>query len=86
VIGDALRSRIEGRRTTEVAIAVASLNRMMELGRPEYAPLTNVEALELDRLPDHLVAIGGGYVGLEPAKLAQAYRRFGSGVTKAAMQ
>jgi pyruvate/2-oxoglutarate dehydrogenase complex dihydrolipoamide dehydrogenase (E3) component len=41
-------------------------------------PLTNVEALELDRLPDHLVVIGGGYVGLE---LAQAYRRFGGRVT-----
>src|SRR5260370_193244 len=41
-------------------------------------PLTNVEALELDRLPDHLLVIGGGYVGLE---LAQAYRRFGSRVT-----
>jgi pyruvate/2-oxoglutarate dehydrogenase complex dihydrolipoamide dehydrogenase (E3) component len=41
-------------------------------------PLTNIEALELDRLPDHLVVIGGGYVGLE---LAQAYRRFGSRVT-----
>jgi pyruvate/2-oxoglutarate dehydrogenase complex dihydrolipoamide dehydrogenase (E3) component len=41
-------------------------------------PLTNVEALDLDRLPDHLIVIGGGYVGLE---LAQAYRRFGSRVT-----
>src|SRR6266478_6290647 len=41
-------------------------------------PLTNVQALELDRLPDHLVVVGGGYVGLE---LAQAYRRFGSRVT-----
>src|SRR5216117_3103702 len=41
-------------------------------------PLTNIEALELDRLPDHLVVIGGGYVGLE---LAQAYRRFGSRVS-----
>jgi len=29
VIGDALRSRTEGRQTTEVAIAVASLNRML---------------------------------------------------------
>src|SRR4029077_16002225 len=28
-------------------------------------PLTNVEALELDRLPGHLVVIGGGYVGPE---------------------
>ena len=34
--------------------------------------------LELDRLPEHLIVLGGGYVGLE---LAQAYRRFGSRVT-----
>jgi pyruvate/2-oxoglutarate dehydrogenase complex dihydrolipoamide dehydrogenase (E3) component len=41
-------------------------------------PLTHVEALELDYLPQHLIIIGGGYSGLE---LAQAYRRFGSDVT-----
>ena len=41
-------------------------------------PLTHIEALELDYLPQHLVVLGGGYVGLE---LAQAYRRFGSRVT-----
>jgi pyruvate/2-oxoglutarate dehydrogenase complex dihydrolipoamide dehydrogenase (E3) component len=41
-------------------------------------PLTHVEALELDRLPEHLVVLGGGFVGLE---LAQAMRRFGSRVT-----
>jgi hypothetical protein len=35
VIGDALRSRTDGRRATEVAIAIAALNRMLELGRPE---------------------------------------------------
>jgi hypothetical protein len=35
----ALRSRTEGRQTTEVAIAVASLNRMLKLGRPEYVRL-----------------------------------------------
>ena len=40
VIGDALRSRTGGRQTTEVAIAVASLNRMLERGRPEYVRLT----------------------------------------------
>jgi hypothetical protein len=39
VIGDALRSRIKRRQTTEVAIAVASPNGMLELGRPEYARL-----------------------------------------------
>jgi hypothetical protein len=36
VIGDALRSRTDGRQDTEVAIAVEVLNRMLELGRPEY--------------------------------------------------
>jgi pyruvate/2-oxoglutarate dehydrogenase complex dihydrolipoamide dehydrogenase (E3) component len=42
------------------------------------APLTHIEALELDRVPPHLIVLGGGYVGLE---LAQTYRRFGSRVT-----
>jgi pyruvate/2-oxoglutarate dehydrogenase complex dihydrolipoamide dehydrogenase (E3) component len=41
-------------------------------------PLTHVEALELDRLPAHLIVLGGGYVGVE---MAQAFRRFGSEVT-----
>src|SRR5262245_60106944 len=41
-------------------------------------PLTNIEALELDYLPPHLIVLGGGYVGLE---FVQAYRRFGSSVT-----
>lgn len=36
VIGDGLRSRTDGRRATEVAIAVGVLNRMLDLGRPEY--------------------------------------------------
>ena len=35
VIGDALRSRTDRRRTTEVAIAIQALNRMLELGRPK---------------------------------------------------
>ena len=35
VIGDALRSRTDRRRATEVAIAVRALNRMLELGRPK---------------------------------------------------
>ncbi len=36
VIGDALRSRTDSRRNTEVAVAVQVLNRMLELGRAEY--------------------------------------------------
>jgi pyruvate/2-oxoglutarate dehydrogenase complex dihydrolipoamide dehydrogenase (E3) component len=47
-------------------------------GLPESMPLTHIEALELDRLPEHLLVIGGGYVGIE---FAQALRRFGSRIT-----
>ena len=47
-------------------------------GLAEAEPMTHVEALNLERLPEHLVIIGGGYVGLE---FAQAMRRFGSKVT-----
>ena len=36
VIGDTLRSRTNARQATEVVIAVRALNRMLELGRPEY--------------------------------------------------
>ena len=36
VIGDRLRSQTDGRQATEVAIAADVLNRMLELGRPEY--------------------------------------------------
>ena len=47
-------------------------------GLREAKPMTHVEVLDLDRLPDHLVILGGGYVGLE---LGQAMRRLGSRVT-----
>ena len=41
-------------------------------------PLTHVEALELGEIPEHLIVIGGGYIGVE---LALAMRRFGSKVS-----
>ena len=47
-------------------------------GLVDSQPLTHIEALELDDLPEHLLVIGGGYVGLE---LSQAMRRFGSKVS-----
>jgi pyruvate/2-oxoglutarate dehydrogenase complex dihydrolipoamide dehydrogenase (E3) component len=47
-------------------------------GLVESSPLTHIEALDLDYVPEHLLVIGGGYIGLE---LAQALRRFGSKVT-----
>jgi pyruvate/2-oxoglutarate dehydrogenase complex dihydrolipoamide dehydrogenase (E3) component len=40
-------------------------------GLAEAKPMTHVEALDPDRLPDHLIVLGGGYVGLE---LSQAIR------------
>jgi pyruvate/2-oxoglutarate dehydrogenase complex dihydrolipoamide dehydrogenase (E3) component len=47
-------------------------------GLADARPMTHVEALNLERLPEHLLILGGGYVGLE---FAQAMRRFGSRVT-----
>ena len=40
VIGNGLRSRTDRRRGTEIALAVAALNRMLEPGRPNYVRLT----------------------------------------------
>ncbi len=36
VIGDGLRAHTDERRATEVEMAVCTLNRMLELGRPNY--------------------------------------------------
>lgn len=47
-------------------------------GLREARPMTHIEALDLQRLPGHLIILGGGYVGLE---LSQALRRLGSRVT-----
>ncbi len=40
--------------------------------------LTNVSILELTEVPEHLIVMGGGYIGIE---FAQMFRRFGSKVT-----
>jgi pyruvate/2-oxoglutarate dehydrogenase complex dihydrolipoamide dehydrogenase (E3) component len=47
-------------------------------GLNEISYLTNSSILELERVPEHLVVIGGSYIGLE---FAQIYRRFGAEVT-----
>lgn len=47
-------------------------------GLVESQPLTHIEALELGEVPEHLLVIGGGYVGIE---LSQAMHRFGSKVS-----
>jgi pyruvate/2-oxoglutarate dehydrogenase complex dihydrolipoamide dehydrogenase (E3) component len=88
------RGRFVGSRTIEVAlngggtrvlvgndvvINVGSHAAMPDIsGLMDAKPLTHIEALELDRVPPHLLVLGGGYVGVE---MAEAYRRFGSRVT-----
>jgi pyruvate/2-oxoglutarate dehydrogenase complex dihydrolipoamide dehydrogenase (E3) component len=52
-------------------------------GLEEVEYLTNSSMMDVDFLPDHLMIIGGSYVGLE---FAQMYRRFGSAVTVVEMQ
>ena len=47
-------------------------------GVREVSFLTNSSILALDQLPEHLVVVGGSYVGLE---FAQIYRRLGAQVT-----
>ncbi len=49
---------------------------MPGLGRVPF--LNNRSILELDAVPEHLVVVGGSYIGLE---FAQMFRRFGSQVT-----
>jgi pyruvate/2-oxoglutarate dehydrogenase complex dihydrolipoamide dehydrogenase (E3) component len=71
-----------GRRTItgdQVFLDLGSRAAMPEIpGLAAAKPMTHVEALDLNRLPEHAIVLGGGYVGLE---LAQALRRFGSAVT-----
>ncbi len=47
-------------------------------GLGEVAYHTNATIMDLDTLPEHLIVVGGSYIGLE---FAQIFRRFGSRVT-----
>ena len=47
-------------------------------GLEGISALDSTSIMELDRVPEHLLVLGGGYVGLE---FAQMFRRFGSRVT-----
>ena len=91
IMGEA---RFTGDRTVGVTLADGGSRRIhgermfLDLGThatvPEIPgmaaarPMTHVELLDLDRLPGHLIVLGGGHVGLE---MAQAMRRFGARVT-----
>src|SRR4029077_7876184 len=67
VIGDALRSRIGGRQTTEVAIAVVSLNRILEPGRRS--------AFASHRCRCGRLTAPGRRVCLDPCSRARHHRR-----------
>lgn len=82
-------ARFEGPRTIRVDDRVLEADRIfLNVGGRATAPeipglsdvhyLTNVGILDLDVLPEHLVIIGGSYIGLE---FAQMYRRFGARVS-----
>jgi pyruvate/2-oxoglutarate dehydrogenase complex dihydrolipoamide dehydrogenase (E3) component len=47
-------------------------------GLDQVSYLTNSTMMDVDFLPEHLIVVGGSYIGLE---FAQMYRRFGSAVT-----
>lgn len=47
-------------------------------GLENVAFLDNLSIMELDKVPKHLIVVGGGYIGLE---FAQMFRRFGSEVS-----
>jgi len=86
--------RLIGPKTVEVALHDGTIRRLRGAnviintgtraalepvpGLIDARPLTHIEALELDEVPEHLLVIGGGYIGLE---LSQAMRRFGSNVS-----
>jgi pyruvate/2-oxoglutarate dehydrogenase complex dihydrolipoamide dehydrogenase (E3) component len=82
-------ARFTGPRTVEVNGTELSAEKIFLNvgGRPRLPPfpgidttpyLTNVTMMDLDVLPEHLIVVGGSYVGLE---FAQMFRRFGSRVT-----
>lgn len=88
------RARFVGDRTVDVAlrdgghrtlraervfINTGTRNRVLPLdGLDDVVVLDNESVMELASVPDHLVVLGGGFVGLE---FAQMFRRFGAEVT-----
>jgi len=82
-------ARFEGPREVRVGDEVLSADKIfINVGARAFVPpldglervpfLTNSTMMDVDFLPEHLVVVGGSYVGLE---FAQMYGRFGSHVT-----
>jgi pyruvate/2-oxoglutarate dehydrogenase complex dihydrolipoamide dehydrogenase (E3) component len=79
-----LEVRLNAGGTLELAAEKIFINTGTRPSRPSVDGLDSVPTLdnrsimELDAVPDHLLVIGGGYIGLE---FGQMFRRFGSRVT-----
>jgi pyruvate/2-oxoglutarate dehydrogenase complex dihydrolipoamide dehydrogenase (E3) component len=63
----------------QIFINVGGRASLPNVGGIDQVPyLTNATMMDVDFLPEHLIIIGGSYIGLE---FAQMFRRFGSNVT-----
>lgn len=82
-------ARFEGPHTVSVGDDKLEADRIfINVGARAFVPpmpglddieyLTNSDMMQVDYLPEHLIIIGGSYIGLE---FGQMYRRFGSQVT-----
>jgi pyruvate/2-oxoglutarate dehydrogenase complex dihydrolipoamide dehydrogenase (E3) component len=87
-------ARFTGPKTVEIALTVGGArqisapvvvidtgtrpNPLAITGTGDVAVLDSTSIMELDELPEHLIILGGGYIGLE---FGQMFRRFGSEVT-----
>lgn len=86
IVGDArfvaaATLQVAGRRLTAPRIFLNVGGRSVRPDLPgidSVPTLDNVSVMELDRVPEHLVIVGGSYIGLE---FAQVMRRFGAEVT-----
>lgn len=66
-------------KSDKIFINVGARARVPEMaGLQDIDYFTNSNIMDVDYLPEHLIIIGGSYIGLE---FAQIYRRFGSEVT-----
>jgi pyruvate/2-oxoglutarate dehydrogenase complex dihydrolipoamide dehydrogenase (E3) component len=66
-------------RSDRIFLALGMRPSVPEVDGVQDGPwLTNETAMDLEEIPGHLIAIGGGYIGCE---LGQAFRRFGAEVS-----